>query len=398
MLGLRRAVRCFAFNWEDPLLLSSQLTEEELLIQSAAKEYAQTCLKPRVLEAYRKEHFHREIYREMGERGFLGPTHKEYGLPGISHVAYGLINREIERVDSGYRSALSVQSGLVIYPIITYANPALKDRLVPLLAKGEYVGSFCLTEPNHGSNPGGMETKARLQGDKYIISGAKTWITNSPIADVFVVWAKDDAGDIRGFVLERSMKGISTPAIHGKLSLRASITGMVLMDKVEVPVENMFAGVKGLKGPFSCLNQARYGIAWGALGAAEACYAIARQYTMDRVQFGKPLAQSQLIQKKLADMLTDITLGLHAVHQVGRLKDAGKAQPEMISMVKRNSAGKALQIAREARDMLGGNGIVDEYEVMRHASNLESVNTYEGTSDVHALILGRAITGLQAFS
>lgn len=397
MLGLRRAIRSFALNWEDPLLLSSTLTEEESMIQASAREYAQTFLKPRILEAFRKEHFHREIYKEMGERGFLGPTHKEYGLPGVSHVAYGLINREIERVDSGYRSALSVQSGLVIYPLITYAAQALKDRLVPQLIKGDLVGCFCLTEPNHGSNPSGMETRARKVGNKYVISGSKTWITNSPIADVFIVWAKDDAGDIRGFVLERGMNGISTPAIHGKLSLRASATGMVLMDNVEVPLEHMFTGVKGLKGPFSCLNQARYGIAWGALGAAETCYSIARQYTLDRKQFNRPLAQNQLIQKKLADMMTDITLGLLAVHQVGRLKDAGKLQPEMISIVKRNSAGKALQIAREARDMLGGNGIVDEYEVLRHACNLETVNTYEGTNDIHALILGRAITGLEAF-
>ena len=398
MLGLRRGLRRFGMNWEDPLNLASLLTEEETMVQASAKEYAQTCLKPRVVEANRQEVFHREIYREMGERGFLGPTHKEYGLPGISHVAYGLINREIERVDSGYRSALSVQSGLVIYPLIKYAAPAVKDRLVPKLARGELVGCFGLTEPNHGSNPGGMETRAKKVGNKYVISGAKTWITNAPIADVFVVWAKDDANDIRGFVLERGMKGISTPVIKGKLSLRASTTGMILLDNVEVPEENIFTSVKGLRGPFSCLNQARFGIAWGALGAAEACFSVARQYTLDRKQFGKPLAQTQLIQKKLADMLTDIALGLQAVYQVARLKDAGKLQPEMISIVKRNSASKAIQIAREARDMLGGNGIVDEYEVMRHANNLESVNTYEGTNDIHALILGRAITGLEAFT
>jgi len=385
------------FDFQDPLQLNGLLTEEEIMIQESAEKYAQEQLLPRVREAYNKEHFDLDIMKEMGEMGFLGCTIPDYDLPGVSSTAYGLINRQVERVDSGYRSALSVQSSLVMFPIHAYANQELKDRLIPKLATAELIGCFGLTEPDAGSNPGGMLTHVKDKGDHFLLNGSKTWITNSPHADVFVIWAKDEAGDIRGFVLERdSMPGISTPKIEGKLSLRASTTGMIMMDDVKVPKENML-NVKGLKGPFSCLNNARFGIAWGTMGAAEACFYQARDYTMNRIQFGKPLAQTQLVQKKLADMCTEITLGLHAVHQVARLKDAGQLAPEMISLVKRNNCGKALAIARESRDMLGGNGIVDEYHVMRHAANLETVNTYEGTHDVHALIMGRAITGLQAF-
>jgi len=384
------------FNYADAFDFEEMLSEEEKFVMYTARKYAEEKLMPRVNEATRKEKFEPEIMREMGELGFLGCTLKDYGCSGINNISYGLINREIEKVDSGYRSTLSVQSSLVMFPIHEYASKEIKDRYLPGLAKGELIGCFGLTEPNHGSDPGSMETKAKLNGDHYILNGSKTWITNSPYADVFVVWAKDDTGTIRGFVLDRKMKGINTPKIEGKYSLRSSPTGMIMMDDVKVPKENIL-DVKGLKGPFSCLNNARFGISWGALGSAQFCYETARQYTIDRTQFGRPLAQNQLIQKKLADMLTDITLGLQAVYRVGVLKDRGTVAPEMISMVKRNSTGKALAIAREARDMLGGNGISDEYHVIRHVMNLESVNTYEGTSDIHALIIGRAITGLAAF-
>lgn len=392
-----RLVRKFSWSWEDPLNLNSLLTEDEVLIMNSAKQYAQEQLKPRILHDFRHETFDKKIYRELGERGFLGCTYSEYGLPGVSYVAAGLINREIEAVDSAYRSAYSVQSSLVMYPILTYGTKELKDKFIPKLATGEMIGCFGLTEPNHGSNPAGMESRARLQGNKYILNGSKTWITSSPIADVFVVWAKDDAGDIRGFVLEKGMPGLTAPKIEGKVSLRASTTGMIHMDNVEIPKENLLPGVKGLKGPFSCLNQARFGIAWGVLGASRTCYSIARQYTMERQQFGRPLAQNQIIQLKLANMATEMSMALQSVYQVSRLKEKGEETPEMVSIIKRNSCRKALEIARNARDMLGGNGIVDEYEVIRHMVNLETVNTYEGTEDVHALIIGRAITGLQAF-
>ena len=369
------------------------------MVRDSARQFAQEKLMPGIRKAYNDESFDKHIMKQMGEQGFLGCTISDYNLPGVSSTAYGLINREVERVDSGYRSALSVQSSLVMYPIYTYGNKALKDYLIPRLATGELIGCFGLTEPNHGSDPGSMETKAVDKGDHFVLNGSKTWITNSPIADVFVIWAKETkSGEIHGYVLTRDMKGISTPKIEGKHSLRASITGMIMMDDVKVPKENLL-NVKGLKGPFSCLNQARFGIAWGTMGAAEFCFHAAREYTLNRKQFGRPLAQTQLMQKKMADMCTEITLGLHAVARVSRLKDEeGRLAPEMISMVKRNNCGKALQVARDARDMLGGNGIVDEYHIIRHVCNLETVNTYEGTSDIHALILGRAITGLQAFS
>lgn len=382
--------------WEDPLLLSRRFSEEENLIWQSAKEYAQTHLQPRIIKAYNEETVDTGIMKEMGERGFLGCTQTEYGLPGVSSVSYGLINREIEAVDSAYRSALSVQNGLVIYPIMSYANKSVKDRLIPKLASGDFIGCFGLTEPNHGSNPSGMETHSKKVGAKYLISGSKTWISHSPIADVFVIWARNENHQIEGFVLEKGMPGLTAPRIEGKLSLRASVTGMIMMDEVEVPEENKL-NVKGLHGPMSCLNQARFGISWGALGAAESCYKIARSYTMERSQFGRPIAQNQLIQKKLADMATELALGFGAVYEVSRLKEENLLVPEMISIVKRNSCLKALQIARDARDMLGGNGISDEYHVIRHMINLETVNTYEGTADIHALIIGRAITGLQAF-
>lgn len=382
--------------WEDPLMLSRRFTEEETLIWNSAREYAQSVLQPRIVKAFNNETVDREILREMGQRGFLGCTQKDYGLPGTSYVSYGLINREIEAVDSAYRSALSVQSGLVIYPIMTYANKEIKDKFIPGLASGELVGCFGLTEPNHGSNPSGMETHSKKVGSKYILTGSKTWISHSPIADVFVIWARNENKEIEGFVLEKGWPGLTAPRIDGKLSLRASVTGMIMMDNVEVP-ESYKLNVKGLKGPMSCLNQARFGISWGSLGAAETCYKIARSYTMDRKQFDRPLAQNQLIQKKLADMATELALGFSGVYEVSRLKEEGKLAPEMISLVKRNSCLKALAIAREARDMLGGNGIVDEYHVIRHMLNLETVNTYEGTADIHALIIGRAITGMQAF-
>lgn len=385
------------FNWQDPFDLESQLTEEEVLIRNSARQFAQENLMPRVQEAFRNEHFDPAIMRELGEMGLLGATINGYGCPGVSSAAYGLIAREVERVDSGYRSAMSVQSSLVMFPIYSYASEELKEKLLPKLATGELIGAFGLTEPNAGSDPAGMATRAKSDGDDVLISGSKTWISNAPVADVFVVWCKDENDEIAGYVLERGMKGLETPKIEGKFSLRASVTGMIMMDNVRVPKANKL-NVKGLKGPFSCLNNARFGIAWGALGAAEACMEIARQYTLDRKQFGNPLASNQLVQFKLADMLTDITLGLQSCLQVSRLKDSGRLHPTMISMIKRNSCVKALNIARTARDMLGGNGIVDEYHIIRHVMNLESVNTYEGTADIHALIIGREITGIQSFS
>ena len=392
-----------SFNWEDPLLLDSQLTEDERMVREAAHAYAQDKLLPRVLEAFRHEKTDPAIFAEMGELGLLGPTiPEEYGGAGLNYVCYGLIAREVERVDSGYRSMMSVQSSLVMVPINEFGSPEQKQKYLPKLARGEWIGCFGLTEPNHGSDPGSMETRAVKTTDGYKLSGTKMWITNSPIADVFVVWAKcvggDHDGKIRGFILEKGMKGLSAPAIHGKVGLRASITGEIVMDEVEVGQEQMMPGVSGLKGPFTCLNSARYGIAWGALGAAEACWHTARQYTLDRKQFGRPLAANQLIQKKLADMQTEITLGLQGCLRLGRMKDEGTAAVEITSIMKRNSCGKALDIARLARDMLGGNGISDEFGVARHLVNLEVVNTYEGTHDVHALILGRAQTGIQAFS
>ncbi|KAI7908300.1 glutaryl-CoA dehydrogenase [Cokeromyces recurvatus] len=389
------------YNWEDPLNFEKLLTEDEIFVRDAAHSYCQERLLPRVINAYRNEKFDREILSEMGELGFLGSTIEGYGCAGVSSVAYGLTAREVERVDSGYRSAMSVQSSLVMHPINAYGTDTQKEKYLPRLAKGEMVGCFGLTEPNHGSDPGSMETTAKKVNGHYVLNGSKTWITNSPIADVFVVWAKnlDEEGKpIRGFILEKGMKGLEAPVINGKFSLRASVTGMIMMDHVEVPIENMLPKAKGLSGPFGCLNNARYGIAWGALGAAEACLAQARSYTLDRKQFHRPLAANQLIQKKLADANTEIALGLQACVQVGRLKDSGELAPEMISMIKRNSCGKALAIARECRDMLGGNGISDEYHIIRHAANLEAVNTYEGTHDVHALILGKAITGIPAFA
>lgn len=386
-----------AFDWQDPFHLDSMLTEEERMIRDAAHAYCQEKLMPRVLTANREERFDREILQEMGELGLLGATIPEqYGGAGVGDVCYGLIAREVERVDSGYRSAMSVQSSLVMYPIYTFGTEEQRQKYLPKLASGEWVGCFGLTEPDAGSDPGSMTTRATKVDGGYSLTGNKMWITNSPIADVFVVWAKLD-GVIRGFVLEKGMEGLSAPVIEGKFSLRASITGEVVMDNVFVPEENIFPDIKGLKGPFSCLNKARYGIAWGSLGAAEFCWHAARQYTLDREQFGRPLAANQLIQKKLADMQTEITLGLLGALQAGRLSEAGTLPPETISLIKRNSCGKALDIARVARDMHGGNGIADEFHVIRHVMNLEAVNTYEGTHDVHALILGRAQTDIAAF-
>ena len=385
------------FKWDDALRLEDQLTEDERAIREAARIYCQEKLFPRILNANRHEQFDREILNEMGEIGFLGATIEGYGCAGVGYTAYGLIAREVERVDSGYRSAFSVQSSLVMYPISLFGSESQKQKFLPKMARGEYIGCFGLTEPDAGSDPASMRTRAKAVDGGYVLNGSKTWITNSPIADICLVWAKDDHGDIRGFLLERGMTGLSTPKIEGKFSLRASITGMIMMSDVFVPTENVLGDVKGLRGPFSCLNSARYGIAWGALGAAEFCWQAARDYTMQRMMFGRPLAATQLIQKKLADMQTEIALGLQAVLQVGRLMDAHNAAPEMISLVKRNSCGKALDIARVARDMHGGNGISDEYHVIRHVMNLEAVNTYEGTHDVHALILGRSQTGLSAF-
>ncbi len=388
------------FNWEDPLLLAQQLSTEERQISEAARAYCQQELQPRVLTAYREERFDREIFTEMGELGLLGATvAEEYGGAGLNHVAYGLIAREVERVDSGYRSAMSVQSSLVMYPIEAYGSEEQKKKFLPKLATGEMVGCFGLTEPDHGSDPGSMNTRAKKVDGGYLLTGQKMWITNSPIADIAVVWAKSEAheGKIRGFIVERGADGFSTPKIEGKLSLRASITGEIVLDEAFVPEENLLPNVSGLKGPFGCLNKARYGIAWGSMGAAEFCWHAARQYTLDRKQFGRPLAANQLIQLKLANMQTEISLGLQAALQVGRLMDSGNWAPEMVSLIKRNNCGKALDVARMARDMHGGNGIADEYGVMRHMVNLETVNTYEGTHDVHALILGRAQTGIQAF-
>jgi len=387
------------FSWEDPLFLDAQLTEDERMVRDTALAYSQEKLMPRVQNAFRNEITDRAIFDEMGELGLLGPTiPEEYGGAGLNYVCYGLIAREVERVDSGYRSMMSVQSSLVMVPIFEFGSEGQKKKYLPKLATGEWVGCFGLTEPNHGSDPGSMVTRARKADGGYLISGSKMWITNSPIADVFVVWAKTDDDVIRGFILEKGWKGLSAPTIHGKVGLRASITGEIVMDEVFVPEANLMPGVKGLKGPFTCLNSARYGIAWGALGAAEFCYRTARQYVLDRQQFGRPLAANQLIQKKLADMATEISLGLQGCLTLGRMKDAGNAPVEVTSIMKRNSCGKSLDIARTARDMLGGNGISDEFGVIRHVVNLEVVNTYEGTHDIHALILGRAITGLQAFA
>jgi glutaryl-CoA dehydrogenase len=387
-----------SFSWEDPLRLDDQLADDEKRIRDLARAYAQDKHMPRVLEANRHEKFDRHILNEMGELGLLGSTLHGYGCAGVNYVCYGLVAREIERVDSGYRSTMSVQSSLVMWPIYAYGTEEQKQKWLPRLATGELVGCFGLTEPNHGSDPGSMETRARKDRGGWALRGEKTWITNSPIADVCLVWAKDDAGEIRGYLVERGSPGLTTPEMKGKFSLRASSTGMIVMDDVRVPEENLLPGVKGLKGPFGCLNRARYGIAWGALGAAEFCWQRARQYTLDRKQFGRPLAANQLIQVKLANMQTEIALGLQAVLRLGRLMDEGRAAPEMISLLKRNSCGKALEIARVARDMHGANGVSDEFHVIRHVMNLEAVNTYEGTHDIHALILGRAQTGIQAFS
>ncbi|MDE2579422.1 MAG: acyl-CoA dehydrogenase [Hyphomicrobiales bacterium] len=387
------------FDWADPFLLSASLTSEEVMVMDTARAYAQDKLAPRVLEAFRHERTDAAIFREMGELGLLGATIPEkFGGAGLGYVAYGLIAREVERVDSGYRSMMSVQSSLVMVPINEFGSEAQKQKYLPKLASGEWIGCFGLTEPNHGSDPGSMETRARKVQGGYSLTGAKIWITNSPIADVFVVWGKTEDGLIRGFILEKGWKGLSAPAIHGKVGLRASITGEIVMDGVFVPEENLMPGVTGLKGPFTCLNSARFGIAWGALGAAEDCMAVARQYVLDRKQFGRPLAANQLVQKKLADMLTEIALGLQGCLRLGRLKEEGHPPVELTSIIKRNSCGKALDIARVARDMLGGNGIADEFGVARHLVNLEVVNTYEGTHDIHALILGRAITGIAAFA
>lgn len=385
------------FDWQDPLLLDDLLTDEERMIRDAAHDFAQNTLLPGIVEANRHEKFDAGIMREMGRLGLLGAYLQGYGCPGVSQVAYGLIAREMERVDSGYRSALSVQSSLVMYPIYTFGSEEQRQKYLPGLASGEKIGCFGLTEPDGGSDPSAMRTGAKKVQSGFILNGAKQWITNSPIADVMVVWARDDAGDIRGFILEKGMKGLSAPKIEGKMALKASITGGIMMDDVFVPEENVLSHAKGLKSPMMCLNSARYGISWGAIGAAEACWHLARSYVMDRVIFGKPLAAQQLIQKKLADMQTEITLGLHAAYRLGRLREEDRAAPEAISMLKRNNCGKALEIARTARDMLGGNGISDEYHVMRHMVNLEAVNTYEGTHDIHALILGKAQTGLAAF-
>jgi glutaryl-CoA dehydrogenase len=387
-----------AFLWDDPLLLDAELTGEERLVRDSARDYCREKLMPRILEANRHERFDREILTELGALGMLGPTIEGYGCAGASYVAYGLIAREVERVDSGYRSAMSVQSSLVMFPIHAFGSEAQREKYLPALARGELVGCFGLTEPDAGSDPGSMKTRARRTADGWVLTGTKTWITNSPIADVFVVWAKDPEGKIRGFVLERGMKGLTAPKIHGKFSLRASLTGEIVMDEVPVPETHLLPGVTGLKGPLACLTRARYGIAWGALGAAEFCWHAARAYTLERKQFGRPLAATQLVQLKLANMQTEITLALQACLRVGRLMDEHRATPEMVSLIKRNSAGKALDVARAARDMHGGNGIADEFHVIRHMMNLEAVNTYEGTHDIHALVLGRAQTGIQAFS
>ena len=385
------------FNWNDPFLLDEQLGDAERLVRDSARRYCQEQLLPRVRDAHRHERFDREIMLQMGALGMLGASLEGYGCPGLSHVSYGLIAREVEGVDSGYRSAMSVQSSLVMYPIHAFGSEMQRQKYLPRLATGEWIGCFGLTEPDHGSDPGSMSTRARAVSGGYALTGSKTWITNAPVAELFVVWAKDDGGVIRGFLLEKGARGLSAPKIEGKFSLRASVTGEIAMDEVFVPQENMLPGVSGLKGPFSCLNKARYGIAWGAMGAAESCWLAARDYTLQRHQFGRPLAANQLVQKKLADMQTEIALGLQAALRVGRLMDEGRASPEMVSLIKRNNCGKALDIARLARDLHGGNGISDEYHVIRHVLNLEAVNTYEGTHDIHALILGRAQTGIAAF-
>jgi len=386
-----------SFDWEDPFLLRDQLTDEERMVTDSARQFFQKELMPGILEANRNENFDRNIMRQMGEMGLLGVTIDGYGCAGLSSVAYGLIAKEVEAVDSGYRSAMSVQSSLVMHPIWAYGTEEQREKYLPKLATGEYVGCFGLTEPDSGSDPASMSTRARAVDGGYELTGNKMWITNSPIADVFVVWAKDDADEIRGFILDKGMKGLSAPKIEGKFSLRASVTGEIVMDKVFVPEANAFPDIRGLKGPFGCLNKARYGIAWGAMGASEFCWKAARQYTLDRKQFGRPLAATQLVQLKLANMQTEIALGLQAALRVGRLMDEDNAAPEMISLIKRNNCGKALDIARVARDMHGGNGISDEFHIIRHVMNLEAVNTYEGTHDIHALILGRAQTGIQAF-
>jgi glutaryl-CoA dehydrogenase len=393
-----RAAVAVSFDWADPLLLDEELSEVERMVRDSAGAYCQEKLFARVIAANRHEHFDREIMKEMGALGFLGATIEGYGCPGVNYVCYGLIAREVERVDSGYRSAMSVQSSLVMYPIYDFGTEAQRQKYLPKLATGAWVGCFGLTEPDHGSDPSGLTTRAVAIPGGYRLSGAKTWISNAPIADVLLVWAKTEDGVIRGFILERGMAGLSTPKIEGKFSLRASATGEIVMDEVFVPEENLLPGVSGLRGPFSCLNNARYGVAWGAMGAAEFCWHQARNYTLERRQFGRPLAANQLIQKKLVDMQTEIALGLTACLRLGRLKDQGRATPEMVSLLKRNNAGKALDIARMARDMHGGNGISDEYHVIRHVMNLEAVNTYEGTHDIHALILGRAQTGIPAFA
>ncbi|WP_198328068.1 acyl-CoA dehydrogenase [Psychrobacter faecalis] len=386
-----------SFDWEDPFLLRDQLTDEERMVTDSARQFFQKELMPGILEANRNENFDRNIMRQMGEMGLLGVTIEGYGCAGLSSVAYGLIAKEVEAVDSGYRSAMSVQSSLVMHPIWAYGTEEQREKYLPKLATGEYVGCFGLTEPDSGSDPASMSTRARAVDGGYELTGNKMWITNSPIADVFVVWAKDDADEIRGFILDKGMKGLSAPKIEGKFSLRASVTGEIVMDKVFVPEANAFPDIRGLKGPFGCLNKARYGIAWGAMGAAEFCWKAARQYTLDRKQFGRPLAATQLVQLKLANMQTEIALGLQAALRVGRLMDEDNAAPEIISLIKRNNCGKALDIARVTRDMHGGNGISDEFHIIRHVMNLEAVNTYEGTHDIHALILGRAQTGIQAF-
>jgi len=386
------------FDWSDPLLLERALSEEERLVRETVQTYCQEKLMPRILQAHREEQFDREIMQEMGSLGLLGATIRGYGCAGMSYVCYGLIAREIERVDSGYRSAMSVQSSLVMYPIYAYGDEAQRERYLPKLATGEWIGCFGLTEPDHGSDAGNLTTRAEAVAGGYRLTGAKMWISNSPIADVFVVWAKDRGGVIRGFILEKGMNGLSAPKIEGKFSLRASVTGEIVMDNVFVPDNHLLAGVEGIKGPFGCLNRARYGIAWGSMGAAEFCWHAALNYTLERSQFGRPLAANQLVQKKLADMQTEITLGLHSCLRLGRLMDDGLAAPEAVSLLKRNNCGKALDIARISRDMHGGNGVADEYHVIRHMMNLEAVNTYEGTHDIHALILGRAQTGIQAFT
>ena len=384
-------------NWEDPFELDSQLNDEQRMVRDSARQYAQEKLLPRVKDAFRTESTDPNIFREMGEMGLLGSTIDGYGCPGVDYVCYGLVAREVERVDSGYRSMLSVQSSLVMYPIYAYGDDAQREKYLPKLATGEWIGCFGLTEPDHGSDPGGMTTRAKSVDGGYRVSGAKMWISNSPIADVFVVWAKTDDDVIRGFILEKGMEGLSAPKIEGKLALRASVTGEIVMDEVFVPEENLLPNVRGLKGPFGCLNNARYGIAWGTLGAAETCWHTARQYTLDRQQFGRPLAANQLVQLKLADMQTDISLAMQGCLRAGQMLSAGTISPDLISLIKRNSCGKALEIARKARDMLGGNGISDEYPIMRHMMNLEVVNTYEGTHDIHALILGRSQTDIPAF-